>query len=275
MNAKPLVSVIITTRNNEKTLKKLLNSIKKQSYKKIEIIIVDNYSFDKTVEIAQSFTDKVFQKGPERSAQRNFGAKKAKGEYLLILDSDMILTKSVISECVKKIQSNNQIGAIVISEKSFGKGFWAKAKAFERKLNQGEDYFEAARFFPKKTFWEAHGYDEALTGPEDWDLPQRVGRKYKIDRVKNLILHNEGCPTLLGLAKRKYYYGLSAHRYFEKQKMFPLNKKTIYFLRPAFYRQFNKILFHPIISLGMFIMLLAETIGGGLGYLVGRFKGGK
>lgn len=276
MNVKPLISVIITTKNSAQTLQPLLKSIKEQTYQNIEVVVVDNpKTSDNTREIAVKYGTRVFVKGPERSAQRNFAAKKAQGEYLLILDSDMILTKSVISECVQKIQSNNQIGAIILLEKSFGKGFWAKAKAFERKLHEGEDYFEAARFFPREIFWEVGGYDENLTGPEDWDLPQRIAKKYKIGRIKNQILHNEGRPTLLGFARRKYYYGLSAHKYFEKQKMFPLNKKTVYFLRPAFYRRFNEILLHPIVSLGMFVMLLAETIGGGLGYLRGRLKNGK
>jgi len=60
----------------------LLKSIKKQSYSPIETIIVDNSSIDKTVEIAKKYTKYVFTKGPERSSQRNYGAKKAKGKYL-------------------------------------------------------------------------------------------------------------------------------------------------------------------------------------------------
>jgi len=48
----PLVSVIITTRNSERTIDKCLSSIKQQTYKNIEIIVVDNNSADKTKEIA-------------------------------------------------------------------------------------------------------------------------------------------------------------------------------------------------------------------------------
>ncbi|MFH7873662.1 MAG: glycosyltransferase, partial [Candidatus Aenigmatarchaeota archaeon] len=49
---KPLVSIIIPTYNSEKTLAKCLESIKNQSYKNIEIIVVDRFSKDKTAEIA-------------------------------------------------------------------------------------------------------------------------------------------------------------------------------------------------------------------------------
>lgn len=268
----PLVSIIITTRNSGKTMQQLLKSIKTQTYKSIEIIVVDNHSSDNTVITAKSFTKKVFSKGPERSVQRNFGAKKALGKYLLILDSDMKLSTNVVKECVEKLEKNERIKSLIIPEKSFGKGFWAKTKAFERKLNQGEDYFEAARFFPRMIFWEAKGYDENLTGPEDWELPQRIAKKYNQGRINSYIFHNEGCPTLWGLAKRKYYYGLSVHKYLRKQKLSFFSVKTVYFIRPAFYRNWQKLLFNPLLSSGMFLMLLMETLGGGLGYLVGRMK---
>jgi glycosyltransferase involved in cell wall biosynthesis len=81
----PLVSVIITTKNSEKYIKECLYSIKKQSYKKIESIVVDNNSIDHTKEIAEKYTKSIYNKGPERSAQRNFGAKKTKGDFLLFI----------------------------------------------------------------------------------------------------------------------------------------------------------------------------------------------
>src|SRR4051812_2602470 len=96
----PLVSLIITTKNEAKVIEELLISIKKQTYKNIEILIVDNSSSDKTKEIARKYTNLVFNIGPERSAQRNFGAKKAKGMFVVFLDADMILTLSVIESCV-------------------------------------------------------------------------------------------------------------------------------------------------------------------------------
>ncbi len=70
-----LVSVIVTTKNEEKNIANCLKSIKGQSYpqEKIQIIVVDNNSSDSTTKIAKRFTDKVYNKGPERSAQRNYG----------------------------------------------------------------------------------------------------------------------------------------------------------------------------------------------------------
>ena len=81
----PMVSVIVPTCNSAKTLELCLKSIKTQTYPNIEIIIVDKNSADNTRKIAEKY-GKVFIKGPERSAQRNFGASQAAGEYLVFLD---------------------------------------------------------------------------------------------------------------------------------------------------------------------------------------------
>lgn len=267
-----LVSVIITTRNSATTIEALLKSLLAQSYKNIELLVVDNSSTDKTIAISQKYTTKVFQKGPERSAQRNYAIKKSIGKYCLVLDSDMVLTKNVVKECVETFEKSKvkqNIGAIIIPEVSFGKGLWAKAKILERQINSGEDYFEAARFFPKKIVTSLGGYDQKLTGPEDWDLPQRIAVKYKIVRVKALIYHNEGHINLFSLAKKKYYYAKTVSKYLAKQNISPIGPRTIYFLRPAFYKKWPLLLKNPFISLAMILMLTIEMIYGVVGYIKG------
>jgi len=57
-----LVSIIITTKNEEKNIENCLKSIKLQTYSNIEIIVVDNNSSDQTKEISQKYTDKVLDK---------------------------------------------------------------------------------------------------------------------------------------------------------------------------------------------------------------------
>lgn len=270
----PVVSVVITTKNSSETLNALLKSLKDQTYSNLEIIIVDNKSQDKTKDISQKYTTKIYDFGPERSSQRNYGAKQSKGDYLLILDSDMVLGRNVVAECVFLITREKEIKEIIIPEKSFGEGIWSRAKALEREINEGEDFFESSRFFDKDIFWKFGGFDETMTGPEDWDLPQRISKKYKVGRIKEYILHNEGNQTLENLVKKKYYYGLSAHKYLKKQNLNLFGPVTIYFLRPAFYKNWRKLFKDPFIYAAMVFMLFAELIGGGIGYIAGRIKNG-
>ncbi len=270
-----LVSVIISTKNEEAVIENLLKSIKKQTYKPIEIILVDNNSTDATKSIAKRYTNLVFNKGPERSAQRNFGAKKANGKYVIFLDADMILDLNVIEECVATVVSKNGktgIGGAIIPEKSVGKGFWGRVKTFERSFYVGEESIEAARFFQKYIFLECGGYDESITGPEDWDMSQKVKSKYKIERIKSFITHNEGEAKLFDFVKKKYYYGKGSSAYIKNYSLRLTGKQVIYLLRPAFYKNWKRMIEKPDLTCGIIILLVLEQIAGFLGFLRGQFS---
>ncbi len=270
-----LVSVIVTTKNEEEVIERLILSIGRQTFKNTEIILVDNNSKDKTVEIVKNLGIRVYNFGPERSAQRNFGAKKAKGKYLLFIDADMELSRNVLNECVEVCKRDQNVGGVMIPEESIGKTFWGKVKAFERSFYNdiGDETTDAARFFTRDAFDKADGYDETITGPEDWDLSESVKKlDFKINRIKSKIYHYERINSPFDLAKKKFYYALAAHRYLSKQNIAIFSPKTIYFLRPVFYRNLDKIIKNPILAFGMIIMLSFELVGGGVGYLVGRIR---
>lgn len=269
---KPLVSVVITTKNEEEVISDLLESVKRQTYKNKEIIIVDNASTDRTKIISRKFTKKVFDKGPERSSQRNYGVKVAKGEYVLILDADMQLQKNVLKECVGKMFKDESIGALVIPERSFGKGFWTQFKVFEREFYEGEDDIEAARFFRKSLFKKFGGYDKSITGPEDWDLPLRMRKSgVKIGRINSFILHNEKTFSPLRSAKKKFYYASHASVYLKRHPEMVTSQGNLLF-RPVFFKKWRKLLSYPYLAIGMFFVRSIEMVGAGLGVLYSLSK---
>lgn len=272
---KSLVSIIVTAKNEEDVLSRLIKSLMKQTYKNKEIIVVDNSSFDKTAQIAKNLGAKVFDMGPERSAQRNFGAKKAKGSFFFFLDADMELTKDVVASCLEVFKSDPKIGAVSIPEESIAKTYWEKVKAFERSFYnlKGDVVTDAARFFSRKAFDQCGRYDPAITGPEDWDLRNRILKGgYKIVRIKALIYHYERISTLADLLKKKFYYSLKSHRYLSKHNVSLFSPETIYFLRPVFYKNITRLIRHPLLTAGLILVLSAELIAGGTGYFIGRIK---
>jgi len=273
----PLVSVIVPTKNSSKFLDACLASIKNQSYQNIELIVVDNNSMDDTKEIAKKYTGKVFNFGPERSAQRNFGVKNSNGEYVLIIDSDMELSKDVVKICVEKIKNDPIIKCLIIPEESFGEGFWAQCKKLERSFYVGVEWMEAARFFDRKVFDEMSGYDEKNTGTEDYDLPQRIERKYgknAIDRIKNLIYHNEQKISLFKTCKKKFYYAQKLDSYASKEENSDRFKKqsSLFKRYYLFFSTPSKILKNPILWTGMIFMKTCEFEFGAIGYLIGKIN---
>lgn len=263
------VSVIIPTKNSSRTLSRCLASVREQSYNNIEIIVVDNNSNDTTKEIAESYADKILNLGPERSIQRNFGAANSTGDFLLFIDSDMVLTKHVIREAVNIFKDGN-CAMVVIPEKSFGQGFWAECKSLERSFYIGIDWMEAARFFKKDIFDEIGGYDPNNTGTEDYDLPQRIQSKHGINvkaRIESFIYHDEGKIELIKLLKKKFYYAKNLRNYSSKNEN-KHNFKSQSSLLKRYILFFGKpklIVKKPVIFVSMLIMKTLEFISGGIG----------
>ena len=83
-----MLSIIVPTLNEEEYLPKLLESIKKQDFKDYEIIVADAGSEDKTLEIAKK-RGCIITKGGSITVGRNNGAKVARGDIFLFLDSDV------------------------------------------------------------------------------------------------------------------------------------------------------------------------------------------
>lgn len=273
--SKQIVSIIITTKNEALVIDRLLQSIKDQTYAPIETIVVDNKSTDDTKVIAKKYTKHVYDFGPERSAQRNFGAQRSKGSYLFFLDADMELTPDVVSECISRMEKHKKLGGISVPEESVATTFWEKVKGYERSfyVEEMSEATDAARFFRKKVFEKLGGYDQSITGPEDWDLPERMVKAgYKTEKIGKFIYHYERVPNPFKLAQKKYYYALTSHRYLKKHNISLFSEKTIYFLRPVFYKKWRKLLSHPILTTAMFFMFFVEQFGGGLGFLVGKIR---
>ena len=112
----PLVSVNIATYNSEKTLEKCLESVKNQTYRNVEIIIMDSYSKDKTQEIAKAFGAKIFT-APSLALAREVGVNNSNGKYILILDSDQVLENKSLNECVKACEEGG-FDAVTLFEQS-------------------------------------------------------------------------------------------------------------------------------------------------------------
>ena len=266
----PLVSVIVPTKDSEKTLEACLLSLRKQSHPNVEIIVVDNYSTDKTQDISRKNVDVLYLKGPERSTQRNFGVSQSNGEYILIIDSDMEVSEHVVSSCLTKIHSDPAIKGVIIPEESFGEGFWAACKQLERSFYVGASAVEGARFFCKDTYNQVGGFNERLVSGEDWDLSDRVEEVGKIDRISEFIYHNEGHINLSHTLKKKYYYAQKASNFLRetsgnagsmKRKMGVIGRYFLFFRHPI------KLFRNPILGVGMLFMKTCEFGAGAMGIL--------
>jgi glycosyltransferase involved in cell wall biosynthesis len=266
-----LVSAIVPTRNSARTLEACLESIRSQHYRPIEIVVVDNESTDQTLQIASHGADVVDIFGPERSAQRNRGARLARGDYLLFVDSDMELAPGVVSECVEALQASAAPG-VVIPEISVGEGFLAHCRALERSCYVGDDTVEAARFYSRAMFEAAGGFDENLVAFEDWDLSIRVAAGRRLPRTVSMISHDEGRLRLGAVLAKKRYYAASSVTYLRKHRGSAVSQANLVF-RPALLRNWRRLLRHPVLTAGVVSMKSLESGAAIWGLLDARASG--
>lgn len=264
----PLVSVVIPTYSSLRTIEKCLNSLKKQTYPNIEIIVVDSFDYDPKEQkqceaIIRRYAD-YYQDGPERSIQRNRGIRQAKGEYILTIDQDMYLRPKVIEECVCMLEEENYI-ALTIPEISIGKGFWTECVALERYVSTflEEGLNECCRFYKKKDALLIGGYDPQIVGVEDSDFHYRMKAKGSIGKSKEYIYHDEGKINFLKRVKKKYYYSSAFREYLRRYptiapwQFFPIKK--------AYIKHWKLFVKNPKLTIGILSLRTAEVLAGLLG----------
>ena len=217
----PDVTVVVPTKNAARTLVACLQSLKAQTHA-CRTVVVDNGSTDGTRAIAEAEADALLEIGPERSAQRNHGARSFPAQMIGFIDADMILESNVVAEAVEALRAG--AGSVIVPERTVGIGFWAQVRAFERSFYDGSDAIEASRFFRWEIFEQAGGFDEQLTGPEDWDLSESARELAPVARTKAVIKHDEGAVGYIDACRKKAYYAEGMRRYVRKRGVTAIRK---------------------------------------------------
>ena len=255
MSKKPLVSVIVPTKNSEKFLEITLKSVRDQTYEKIELIVVDNYSSDGTKTIALKYTDKVFNKGSERSSQVNYGAKLARGKYLYRIDHDFYVEPRVVEQSVFKCEMGG-FDCVAVHNTSDPKvSFWAKVRKFERDMYKNDPLIVGSRFWSKKVFESVGGFNEEMVACEDYDLHNRILQKgFKIARIRAQEIHLGEPRSLKEIVVKSYEYGRTLRAIVVQGRL----KYQLSPIRFAFIKHIHKFMLHPMLASGFFVMNLSK-----------------
>lgn len=119
------LSVVVVTRNEEDNIAQCLESVRWAD----EIIVVDSCSTDKTVEIAKQYTDKVFvisRSKLDANINKNFGMKKATGDWILFLDADEIVTPEARTEIGAILREDGRFDGYLVLRKNLFLGKWMR-----------------------------------------------------------------------------------------------------------------------------------------------------
>ncbi|SEP36380.1 Glycosyl transferase family 2 [Nitrosovibrio sp. Nv6] len=211
----PTVSIIIPTYNCEAYIAETLNSVLSQTLRNIELIIVDDGSTDRTLDIVASYGSPVRllrQANSGVCAARNYGIREAAGRYICLMDHDDYWFPDKLALQVEQMEAHPEIGLV------YSSFIWWHPD--EKGMFPGPDSFEAASFpagideefsgwiyhqllldcwiltsaalIRAEVFDKCGVYDESLPYSEDWDLWLRISREYPVIKLnKPLTLYRQ------------------------------------------------------------------------------------
>jgi len=231
--SKTAVSVVIATWNSARTLKECLESIARQTTPPFEVIVVDNHSTDGTEQLAEESGAEVLRVRGSRSYARNFGVRSSSGTHILFVDSDQLLQRDVVEECVR---SSTTADVVVVPELFTGWTYWGRCSAnWKNHVVKVEGLGGGIpRFYERRLLADQKPFREEIAIWEDYDLYQRIRRRgIRAVWCRSLIQHIE--PSSLGeMARKEFRYGVSIRNVVAggvenlRPPLVPLTAKTIW-----------------------------------------------
>lgn len=286
-----LVSVIIPTYNEEKVILECIFSLKNQSIKDFEIIIVDDGSTDNTLEILSQINYsnlKILKQNHQGPAMaRNLGAKHAKGKILVFVDADMTFDKEFLKNLINPIIDGKTNGTFSKDEYvSNWDSIWARCwninEGWEPKKRHPKNYPDTQKVFRailKSEFDRVGGFSKGGY-TDDYTLSEKLGYKAvaadnaifypkdkKFDRKGAIFYHKN--PDSLGeifnhakwVSKREYKLGLLGTIFALLRASIPISI-IIAFLKLFKITNFQFVIFKLAYDLGIFVGILEMLITG-------------
>ena len=216
-----MISIILATYNNEKTISTAIKSILNQSYKNFELIVVNDFSNDSTAKKIKSFKDNRIiyienESNIGRSQSRNKGILRAKGDFIAIMDGDDISIPERLEIQLNYLLKNSNVklvGSNIIFFTEYKVTGFSNLKLYpETNLN----FFLHTIGLPNVTwmaradFFKKFNYNPKMVSAEDQDLllkafdysqfsllneplvfvriPKKINLKYKLKQVYNLFI---------------------------------------------------------------------------------------
>ena len=225
----PLVSVIIPAYNAEIFIGLTLKSVLCQTYKNIEVIVVDDGSVDRTAEIIETFAEKdnrvilLKQQNAGVAAARNLAIEKSRGEYIAPIDADDIWYPEKIEKQVQCILQADQTVGLVYAWSAFIdeedviigeytsfyylnirslEGYVYPAMIQMNLLGNGSVPLIRRSCFDKIGFYNSNLKEENAQGCEDWDIYLRIAEYYQFRVVREFLI---GYRQVRGSMSKSYH----------------------------------------------------------------------
>lgn len=269
------VSVILPVYNEEKYIGKCLETLIEQTWKDLEIIIIDDGSTDGTKTIITNhqlpiiFLEQEHQ-GPAKA--RNWGAKTAKGEILIFADADMYFDKNYVRDLVTPIMEWKTKGTFTKNEMVANwENVWARCwnynenwpekRRVPQDLKEGTDF----RAILKSEFLRVGGFDD-IGYTDTWSLFRKLG--YRPSLVEGAICYHHNPETLQEVyqqvrwvGKNEFKTGTLKRRIFNLARYNIVSSLAIGLFKAVKHKELRFVVFKIVYDCGMFTSVLRAFTG--------------
>lgn len=259
----PLISVTIPTMNSAKTIGQCLESIRQQTHRNVEVIVMDGGSTDDTVEIARSAGARVYF-GNHLSQRRLLGIRESRGKYVLVLDSDQVLDSATLETCWKTCNDSG-CDALLLPEVPLAvTSYVQKAIALDRYLiyhyEDAHPIFGTglARFFDRdflmRISWpeDVNANDHAWIHYACWKAGGKIG-------FANTFLFHHDPRTMTEYSRKFYYWGY----HYTKEVRTNIPSKLSHALPRRVY--ISRLALRNPLIFGLAILYITKVTSAGLG----------
>jgi SAM-dependent methyltransferase len=189
--APPPVSVVITCYNQGRFLGEAIESVLRQTYRRHEVVVIDDGSSDDTADVAARYSEVGLVIEPHRglAAARNAGIRYSSGDYLVFLDADDRLLPSALEVGVKHLSANPQAAFVSGRHVRIAAGGAILSSPHEPAVH-GDHYLallrgnyigmHAAVMYRREALEAVEGFDSSLPRCEDYDLFLRLARRFSV-----------------------------------------------------------------------------------------------
>lgn len=266
------MSINIPTYNSEKTLDKCIRCALNQSYPNIEIIVMDNDSTDKTLEIVKSFKSdgvRLITCEGRLLRARMDGVLESKGKYVVFNDSDMFLERTAVERAVKEIEIGYD--SLWLYERAHNKGFLPGLHDADRVLTQKylQEGTVSPRFFKRSVLLEAFKtipkeHIDVVVAQEQVVMMQEFDKiAVGMGMIPNAVTHIEN-KDIIAFFKKQYRWGVTTRDFYDRDIFRNLITEKNKF-RGFYFR-------NPILSIKVFILRVMRGVPYALGFYVGGRK---
>jgi ubiquinone/menaquinone biosynthesis C-methylase UbiE len=266
MKPSPFISIILPIKAYHHNLEELFLSVSEQTYTNFEMLVIASEDFLKIKGLAEQYNFTLLHYPKPKNASRNYGSSLAKGEYLLHIDDDMILGKTLLAECAELVKDNHY-GALAIPEiENNGNNFMNKMRRLEKKIVFYDASITSPRFIKKEVYTSLGGMNENLDPIDEGDLKEKIienGISYT-KTISSVYIHHKNRTTFLAkrfwhMYKRGQKAPLFNHLHPQSTQLKPSQRINVYI------KNIHLLASQPFTALGLASLKISDLFAFQLG----------